>query len=262
MPGEIGGAIEDRTDEKNTLNRQSPTPAGYKQLLHQQGLSTWLGPTESTALLGTAKKPRIPAVVERRVNLLYIPMMTDGYVVVFDVQSSDSLAKARTIVKHIGANQGKANGKTPILLLGNKTDTVRSSSDVVRKAGDFARSMSKSATVMFAHGSALTNTFELDGEGMDVYNLFHEFVMALNKAKRGVSKAGYDSQFVLGKRSGKKRRGGAGLAGAGADGGGCCGWQCCRCLGSGDGEDGDLDEELGGVAADGEDEDGGGCVVM
>jgi GTPase SAR1 family protein len=235
VPGEITGGIEERTAEKDTITRDTESNDGYKQLYHDT--NGWLGVDEHSSLL--FKKKKRVSDVEKHVNLLYIPMMTDGYIVVFDVQSTDSLSKAKALIKAIHQSPNKS---APILLLGNKTDIARSSAEVIRKASDFARN-SRMHEIHFAHGSTHINQFEHEDEGMDCYNLMNEFVQKLHAKNRGVSSTQYNDKFQRGKKFGRGRgRGGlSGIDGEGeGKGDGCCSWlcscfrcfQCCNCWGT------------------------------
>ena len=60
-----------------------------------------IGTDETSSLIKQQPKKMRINDVEKNVNLLYIPMMTDGYIVVFDVQSTDSLSKAKALIKAI-----------------------------------------------------------------------------------------------------------------------------------------------------------------
>lgn len=242
VPGEITGTIEDRTAEKNAISRSSETNDGYKQLYHDT--SGWLGvPDESTSLIPKSRSRGVANEVEKNVNLLYIPMMTDGYIVVFDIQSTDSLSKARALIKAIHQSPNK---DAPILLLGNKTDVARGSADMIRKAGDVARA-SKSHAIFFAHGSTHINQFEFEDQGMDCYNLMNEFVQKLHGKKRGVNSMQYESKFQQRGKKFKRGRGGGGIDDNDEDQeSGVCSClcrifmcQCCSCWTTG--EDGDED---------------------
>jgi len=89
VPGEISGGLEERTAEKSTIDRNHENN-GYQQLYHDT--ANWLGvpaSNEGTPLIAPKRKgPGQPgADVEKHVNLLYIPMRTDGYIVMFDVST-------------------------------------------------------------------------------------------------------------------------------------------------------------------------------
>ena len=71
----------------------------------------------------------------------------------FDVQSSDSLSKAKNLIKSLHKSPNK---NAPILLLGNKTDVARNSADIIRKASEFVRG-SKIFDIQFAYGSTHRN---------------------------------------------------------------------------------------------------------
>ena len=234
--------MEDGTIEKDTILRKNPSASGYSQLLHDN--SSWLSipPNEKTALLGGAKK-RAPADAEKNVNLLYIPMKTDGYIVMFDVQSGDSLSKARAIIKSIRKGP---NSTTPIMLLGNKTDVGHAGAEVTRKAADFVAHSGgsrrrganangrKEGVVMFAQGSVAINSFQFQGEDMDCYNLINAFVQNLNSLGAGVESSEYESRFLSAKRGRGRDRGGTKRAlrasGAGDSGESMSAWGCCNCF--------------------------------
>eukprot|EP00946_MAST-07B_sp_MAST-7B-sp1_P004665 g4665.t1 len=242
VPGEVSGAVEDGTIEKDTILRKNPSASGYSQLLHDN--TTWLDipPNEKTALLGGEKK-RMPAIAEKHVNLLYIPMKTDGFIVMFDVQSGDSLSKARAIIKSIrkGPNSG-----APIMLLGNKTDVGHAGAEVKRKAADFvahsgggrkrgARANGKKeGVIMYAQGSVAINSFQFQGEDMDCYNLINAFVQNLNSLGAGVESSEYESRFLNTKRGRGRDRGGTksavGASGVDASGESMSAWGCCNCF--------------------------------
>jgi hypothetical protein len=87
VPGEISGNLEERTAEKDTINRDYENN-GYKQLYHDS--ASWLGvpePSEGSPLIPPKRKGtgQLGAEIEKHVNLLYIPMKTCGYIVMFDV---------------------------------------------------------------------------------------------------------------------------------------------------------------------------------
>ena len=89
VPGEISGGLEERTAEKSTIDRNHENN-GYQQLYHDT--ANWLGvpaTNEGTPLMAPKRKgPGQPgADVEKHVNLLYIPMRTDGFIVMFDVST-------------------------------------------------------------------------------------------------------------------------------------------------------------------------------
>ena len=277
VPGEVSGAVEDNTIEKDTILRNHASASGYRQLLHDN--SAWLGISpadEKTSLLGGANK-RVVADAEKNVNLLYIPMKTDGYIVMFDVQSADSLSKARAIVTAIKKGP---NGTAPIMLLGNKTDVGRAGAKIIRKAADFVAHSGgqgkrgrnkggKGGPLSFAQGSVTTNTFQFEGETMDCYNLLNMFVQSLNVVGAGVESDEYESRFLRVKR-GRGRGGGRNKSKGTASGPGAdlnesasSGWGCCNCFAGGSNSGKDL--EAGGAGGedddDDEEEEKSSCVV-
>lgn len=162
------------------------------------------------------------------------------------VQSSDSLSKAKNLIKAIHKSPNK---NASVLLLGNKTDVARNSTDAIRKAHDFCR-QSKVFNVQFAYGSTNRNEFELNDENMDVYNLMNDFVQIINGKNGGVDGTEYDARFAKSKKRGRGR-GGKGTGGIDDDdddskGGGffSC-FQMCNCFGKGEEEnDGDGDQNV------------------
>ena len=162
------------------------------------------------------------------------------------VQSSDSLSKAKNLIKAIHKSPNK---NASVLLLGNKTDVARNSTDAIRKAHDFCR-QSKVFNVQFAYGSTNRNEFELNDENMDVYNLMNDFVQIINGKNGGVDGTEYDARFAKSKKRGRGR-GGKGTGGIdddddGSKGGGffSC-FQMCNCFGTGEEEnDGDGDQNV------------------